>query len=920
MRHLLALALALACVQASASAQQPPPLASALDAVRATDYPRAERELSAIHTPAADLARAHLLFEQGKLADADAAAQRAQTSQPHRLLAIALRARILASQGKSLDAIRLLDPHKDAPGTAGRRVRLALGELLIASGKRSDAEPVLMKFAEEYNDDTLTPADAEGLAMLGHALHLLRLVKDANDAFNQSERADSSRVETRLWRAELYLEHDDTGHAEEVLREALRIGPKRADALVLLARVKLSQSLDFDEADRLTRDALAVHPRHTGALAVRAGLALRTLDIASSHAILDTAVDPNDLELLALRAATRFLDDDRAGYDATKRDAFARNPEFSRFFQIVAEFAEWEHRYDDIVAMMKEAVAIDPKDAKAWAELGMMQLRGGDETAGVTSLREAWRLDHYNVRVFNTLDRLYEKWVPSLYETSSDGVFRIRYPKKEKAILERYVPRLLGRAWGSMKARYGFVPTSPVQIELYQERQHFSVRTSGLPNIGIQGVCFGRVVAAMSPGSEPFNWGNVLWHELGHVFAIQRSKSHVPRWFTEGLSEYETLIRRPEWHRDLDPGLYRALKRGALPSVVDMNKAFTHGAGGLDMGVAYYAASQMIVFTAETFGMGPIVEALGLWGEGVKTPEVLRRAFGVTAGEYDTRFRAWGLRRLSRYEGTFVFDPVAKPLGEAQAEALASPKSPEAQVTLALALLQARKGDEARKVLETARTLAPLHGPALFLSAKVAENADQALTYLQAMRRAGLVGYDLEMATAEACEGKKDRVGQRRALEAARRYDPTQPEPVRELIDLAKKDSLDPLPLLRVLAPLDPNDRRAWGLLLDALVAKGAWEEARRAGESALFIDVGRAGMHVSYARALAGTGEHTAAVFELESALLCEPKGAEASTVHALLAREKLALGDRVGARRSRDEALRLDPQNAEAKGLEVR
>ena len=66
------------------------------------------------------------------------------------------------------------------------------------------------------------------------------------------------------------------------------------------------------------------------------------------------------------------------------------------------------------------------------------------------------------------------------------------------------------------------------------------------------------MIAAMSPAAATFNWGNVLWHELGHVFAIQLSKNHVPRWFTEGLSEYETIVRRPEWQREEDPALFAA--------------------------------------------------------------------------------------------------------------------------------------------------------------------------------------------------------------------------------------------------------------------------------------------------------------------------------------------------------------------------
>jgi hypothetical protein len=210
---------------------------------------------------------------------------------------------------------------------------------------------------------------------------------------------------------------------------------------------------------------------------------------------------------------------------------------------------------------------------------------------------------------------------------------------------------MLGEAWGRMKAHYTFAPATPVHVELYQNREHFSVRTSGLPSIGIQGVCFGHVVAAMSPASEPFNWGNVLWHELAHVFAIQLSKNHVPRWFTEGLSEYETMIRRPEWQRELDPDLYLAMKKHKLPSAVEMNRAFTHAEGELDMTIAYYAASQMLAFTAEQFGFPRITRALVLWGEGKDTGATIEQAFGISPEAYDQRFRAWELARLARYEG-----------------------------------------------------------------------------------------------------------------------------------------------------------------------------------------------------------------------------------------------------------------------------
>ncbi len=906
----------------------PGTLASALEAARTSDYPRAERELGAIRgaeLPVAQLALARVLADQGKFADAERVAHLVSSNPTQKAHATAIRAEVLWATGKRQDAIKALEAQQTASGPGGRRVRLLLGEYRISSGHRSDADEPLLKIVEEYNSGGIPSTDAEGLAMVGRAAHLLRSPKDANQAFNESERVDKHRFETLLWRSELFLEKYDPGHADEAVKEALSIAPKHAASLVLQARVKLDQALDFDAAEKLVKDALAVNPKITGAFAVRAGLALRDMDLAAADAAVAAglAINPNDLELWSLRAATRFLNDDRTGYEAAKKETFARNAEFAKFYEIVGEYAEWEHRYDDIVTMMKEATALDPEDGKAWAELGITQMRGGDETAGLASLQTAWKKDHYNVRNFNTLN-LYEQTIPTAYEMGTEGAFKIRYPKDEKKVLERYVPRLLAEAWGSMKARYAFVPQNPVQVEMYSNREQFSVRTSGLPNIGIQGVCFGRVVAAMSPKSEPFNWGNVVWHELGHVFAIQLSKNHVPRWFTEGLSEYETIARRPEWQRELDPELYAALKKNALPGAVDMNRAFTHASDSLDVTVAYYAASQMLVFTVDTFGMGKVTEALKLWGQGIRTPQVIQRAFGVSAADYDARYRTWQMARLSRFAGQFFFHDQGKPLDESKALVAASPNDASAHVALGLSLLRARKIPEAKQELDAALKIDPGTMPAHFLLSKIAGGEHDAagqISHLVAIQKAGGDGYMVQMALAEIAEEKKDKAARKTALEAAFRFDPSQSEPLKGLYELAKeqKRDADELDVLRKLAFLEQHDRRAWQLLMDKLVAEKKWDEAKKAGEAAIFVDVENAALHTNYARALGALNLHDKAVFELESALLCAAPAKDQATAHALLATELLALKNPGEARKHLAEASRLDPTNAEAKAVKV-
>ncbi|HEY8073586.1 MAG TPA: tetratricopeptide repeat protein [Labilithrix sp.] len=926
MRHAplgLAFALFLAASSLDAQPAAGSPLADGTAALAKSDYATAEKELARASEPEAKLALGRAALEQGKFADADKYAQAAMGAQ--RVRATTLRAEILAAQGKLQDAIKLLDGVKTGKGADVRRARLVLGDYLIQAGRRADADDPLHKVVDEYNDGSVSNNDAVGLAEIGRAAFLLRSPKDANQAFNESERIDKKRVETLLWRAELFLDKYDPGHAEEVVREALQIAPHRADALVLMARVKLDQALDFEAAEKLVKEALGVNPHHAGAFAVRAGLSLRDMDIAGSDKALaeGLANDPNDLELLSLKAAVRFLDDDPRGFESAKKDVFARNAQFSQFYGIVGEYAEWEHRYDDIIAMMKEATKLDPDDSKAWAELGLTEMRGGDEDDGLKALQKAWSKDHYNVRVFNTLN-MYEQQIPNQYDLVTDGIFKIRYAKDERAMMERYVPRMLGEAWASMKARYGFVPTVPVQVEMYASREQFSVRTSGLPNIGIQGVCFGRVVAAISPKAEPFNWGNVLWHELGHVFAIQLSKNHVPRWFTEGLSEYETIARRPEWARELDPELYQAIVNDKLPGAVDMNRAFTHATDANDVTVAYYAASQMLIWTVEKFGMPKVVEALKLWGAGKKTPEVIQGAFGIPAADYDKQYRAWQLARLSRYKDQYLFTLKGKDPDEAKKEVDKAPNDPTAHVRYALALLRTRKAAEAKKELAAALAIDPKNADAHYVSAKLAggeKDWKTAQTHLDAILASGKDGYQLRTLLADVAEEQKDKDKMRFQLEAAHRLDPSQSEPLKGLYDLAKEAGRegDELVALRDLAQLEQHDRKIWRLLLEKLVTQKKWDEARKIGEGAVFVDVTGAPTHVLYARALAADNAHAKAAYELETALLGKLDDKQKASAHALLAKSYAALKKPADAKKHLDEALKLDPDNADAKDVKL-
>lgn len=862
------------------------PLEEALVLAGATDYANAETALAKISgsdRPRADLVLARLHEERGRFAAALAILGKLEAAGgPLALLAKVQHARVLAARGDVPKAIELLKPDANAKGPEARRLRLQLGELLLRVGRRADADAPLKAITDDY--ENIDEADAGGLAEVGRAAQLLRSPKDANRAYQESERAAkagrrgalspqeliANPTELLLWRGELFLDKYDPGHAEEAAREALAKAPNLAAAHVAMARVKLDQSLDFDAAEAELSAALAVNPECSSAYAVRAGMALRDGEFDKAKAATQKALAINryDLEAESVAAATLLIAEDKPGYERAKASVLGKNKEYGSFFITVSEFADWEHRYDDIVSMMKEAAKIDPDDGRILATLGLTMLRTGDEKGGLETLQRAWSKDKFNIRVFNTLN-LYEKSVPAQYESVRVGPFDFRFPRPEKAMLERYLPTFAGEAVASMKARYGLLPDSPLHIELYGSREHFSVRTSGLPNIGIQGVCFGRVVAALSPESEPFNWGNVIWHELGHVFAIKLSNYRVPRWFTEGLSEYETIVRRPEWQRELDQEFYRALVKNQLPAAVSMNRAFTHAKSAEDVTIAYYASSQLLVYTVESFGMPKVKLALELWGKGKTTPEVLRTAFGLEPAAYDAQFRTWARKRLARYDSQYLFAMPSRPLDEATQKAALAAASAEDHTALAVALLRKKDRAGAEKALQKALELDAKYKDALFVQARLAlESKDKGhfQSVTERLFAAGGDGYSLRMLMAEASGGKDEQ-----SLLAAYRYDPSQSEPLAGLLAIAKqkKDAAATRDLLQKLFVLEQHDRKIAGALLDRLVQDSAWEEAVHVGQSALYTDVHSAAIHLGYARALEATGKKPEALFEYESATL---------------------------------------------------
>ncbi len=750
------------------------------------------------------------------------------------------------------------------------------GQIHQLRGERAEADAAFRALVALYNRGAIQPTDGEGLWALAEATRALGAYRDANSTFARAVEASPERVEIELAWADLFSEKHALAEAQTSVQRALARTPEHPGALERMARLELERAGDFAKVETLLSRALAKDPELTAAYVTRAGVALRDEELALADRHLDAAlrINPHDLEALSVRAAVRFLADDVPGFERAVSRVLAENPHFSRLYSIVATYVEWEHRYAELVALSDAALRIDPEDAYAHATRGINLLRLGREDEGLAALKAAWARDHYNAQVFNLLE-LYERTIAQEYESFDAPPFRLRMQRKERPLLASYALPLVLRAHAALVARYHFTPAAPTHIELFASPKHFAIRATGLPQLGIQGICFGNVVTALSPRGGEFNWGQILWHELSHVFHVQLSKGRVPRWFTEGLAEYETELARPEWKREDDRPLYDELARGELPSLLELNRAFTHAKNPEALMVAYYASSRVVAYLAQRFGFDAIVRMLALWGENLSTPEVIRRALAVEPSVLDREVRAALFEPLARrYAHDLRVDlSEYEDLARWRQCSAARGASAEDHAGLALALAESGELDAAAARAQALLADHPDVPVARFTLVHVAlKKGDMrsAKHELDALIERGQDGYQLRMLRARIAIAGGDARAALPELAAAIQFDAERTEAYSALAEVARLIG-DDAELERALTRLSELDQHTRGPLLRLLALlrrRGAYPELVARAESGLYRDVHSYLFHLALADGLLHTGRLQEARVEAERAL----------------------------------------------------
>ncbi|MCB9833728.1 MAG: hypothetical protein H6807_14800 [Planctomycetes bacterium] len=762
---------------------------------------------------------------------------------------------------------------------------------------------------------------------------------------------------TGLARAQSFWRHDPN-KVEESLRSALKAEPEylparlelirlfgglKENPSVMLKEIRLAEELrprwpalleetiaarDLqlgmgDEEKRAAVDLLlAINPRHPGGLYHRGMRRLSDARWDESRQCFDEglAIAPRDKRLLAGRAALEFVINRVDEHERDMKSVFAIDPGWGYAWAIVAEGLNERRRWDESLAMMEKAVAIDAEDYRLWDLLARYAFYIGNEARGREALEKADALTRYG-RVWRnnmvTLMGLLEK----SYVTRRSDHFLYKLHAEDAAVLERVVPPFLERSHAEFVERYGIEVRTPIIFDVFRRHEDFSVRTMGTTGLGALGVCFGPSVYMYIPrgGQQAVNWASTAHHELAHVFTLQRSKGRVPRWLTEGLSSWEEVRRNPSWGRNMEIVLHDALHSGEILGLLEFDGAFY----GPRIGYAYFQGGLAAQFIEETWGLEAIRAMLSLYAEDKLTEEVVPAALGVSPREFDQRFLDWVRTMLAPLKRIPTYSEAAIKRFEAE---VAEGKDVERnRIKAAWGHFRAGRpfdADAQLKPLVEAGCRDPEFRLLLAARARLAKQDDEARKIYAELEAEGFEDLSMSLFLAGTLdrEGKGDEA--LRYWRLAERQNPFDIDPQGPRMVLAERaqavgDSATWAAKLADLCGLVDTAVEIRAQLVDYWLKEGDQAQALRYIDEILLVQPFSPARQAKRATILVALGRKDEAVAALDTALAIEPSGADEFDLRLALGRLLVDLDRKDEAVYHLVRATELKPGNAEAKAL---
>jgi len=618
-----------------------------------------DKNESAKKRASARLAAAQTLIRLGRYEEAQSTIGDPGESDAAGRVLMAQVARLLGRYDEAINLLREAIAI-DSDHAAARRM---LGQMFEMLGRRDEAVEAFGWFNERITKMGALPPNAAWLtdAAIGFMRYSVltqthvadRTKYVLHDMLQQAYgRLDRSYWPARIAAGDLLREKFSNGEDDGSVSDytaALRINEHLCEAFVGLGWVRL-ESWNFEAVEKQAEKALAVNDRFPPALHLLASKLVIERRYKQAEAVCDRALalNKNDLEALSIKSAAAACRYDQSLVDALELRVARINPKCARYYQWLGDALGGIRQYAASEAAYRKAIELEPTNANARAELGLMYMQWGEESQAREAMEGAWVLDQFNQRTKFTLDLLDSLEQFDTYETAH---FIVKSdPAKDPGLAET-VGLYLEEIYEDLIADYEYPLKKKTIIELFPTSKSFAVRITGKPWIHTVGACTGRVIALASPHKRPgssgtYNLARVLKHEFTHTVTLAATRNRVPHWFTEGLAVYqEDAPRSFAWRRLLAA----AARRGELFTLESINWGFMRPRKPTDRQMAYAQSEWMCEYIVERFGYDALNKMLTQFRE-IKTPrEVFAESLGVEPEAFSADFLVWAKTQIEAW-------------------------------------------------------------------------------------------------------------------------------------------------------------------------------------------------------------------------------------------------------------------------------
>lgn len=217
--------------------------------------------------------------------------------------------------------------------------------------------------------------------------------------------------------------------------------------------------------------------------------------------------------------------------------------------------------------------------------------------------------------------------------------FAVLYPSGQAAAAElvldaaeHFYPSIAGDFGSEVK---GLTP-----VVVYGDMTRLN-RSFGWPaNAGTMGVYWAGTIRVLAPDAwiaeedaasvrEVFISSGPMAHEITHLFVDELTRGNCPRWFNEGVAQFEEYcltgfkFQEPEFFNP--DTAYSLNELDEFDELSDQDKA-------------YHQAFSMVYFLVEKYEWGQVLQVLHGLGRALRFDEAVKNALGLSIDEVD---RAW---------------------------------------------------------------------------------------------------------------------------------------------------------------------------------------------------------------------------------------------------------------------------------------